>query len=500
MYSHVKPRPDLASPPMMAATRICWLLVALSTVNGLSVSAPYSSSTSHFAPRRTASPKLSVAGVPKGSHHAGAVFTASRTRAPVLALRGGLAFVPSLVMPTTADGAFQLIFGLLSAVCAAFVFGTREKISADSVKEEVPTEVKSWQRRFLIVFWLFKMADWLQGPYFYEVYASKVIGGVAVSSAGVARLFLTGFGSTALFGAIVGGLVDSLGRKRGSLMFALMYSISALSTRCNALPLLYAGRVAGGIGTSLLFSAPEAWLVSEHQKNKFDGKYLGQTFGLAYFGDAIVAICAGQLAGFAAAARGPAAPFELSVLFLAAGAAVVALLWKENFGGKVQASAEPKPAAIEEAAAEAAVEAAAPEAEASTGGQNSGKLVQEATKAMLEDKKILLVGAVQVSSSSSSSSHRHRHRHRRRRRHRHRHLMRACSLCMCRTHTHARARAPTHTVPLPSSLTPVRAGRPCSPFVASLLHPRRARLCSRAPCTFSCCSGRQPSRPRSAPA
>ena len=166
----------------------------------------------------------------------------------------------------------------------------------------------------------------------------------------------------------------------------------------------------------------------------------------------------------------------------------------------MQASAEPKPAAIEEAAAEAAVEEAAPEAEASTGGQNSGKLVQEATKAMLEDKKILLVGAVQVSSSSSSSSHRHRHR----RRHRHRHLMRACSLCMCRarthTHTHARARAPTHTVPLPSSLTPVRAGRPCSPFVASLLHPRRARLCSKAPCTFSCCSGRQPSRPRSAPA
>ena len=179
---------------------------------------------------------------------------------------------------------------------------------------------------------------------------------------------------------------------------------------------------------------------------------------------------------------------------------MVTLLWKENFGGKVQASAEPKPAAIEEAA----VEAAAPEAEASTGGQNSGKLVQEATKAMLEDKKILLVGAVQVSISSSSHRHRHRHRHRRRRRHRHRHLMRACSLCMCRTHTHARARAraraPTHTVPLPSSLTPVRAGRPCSPFVASLLHPRRARLCSRAPCTFSCCSGRQPSRPRSAPA
>ena len=62
------------------------------------------------------------------------------------------------------------------------------------------TEVKSWQRRFLIVFWLFKMADWLQGPYFYEVYASKIFNGQAASLSLVSKLFLTGFGATALFG------------------------------------------------------------------------------------------------------------------------------------------------------------------------------------------------------------------------------------------------------------------------------------------------------------
>ena len=40
---------------------------------------------------------------------------------------------------------------------------------------------------------------------------------------------------------------------------AVLYSIGALSTRSNLLPLLLLGRVAGGLGTSLLFSAPEAW-------------------------------------------------------------------------------------------------------------------------------------------------------------------------------------------------------------------------------------------------
>jgi len=217
------------------------------------------------------------------------------------------------------------------------------------------------------------MAEWLQGPYFYEVYASKVINGVAVSSQGVARLFLTGFGSTALFGAVVGGLIDSLGRKRGSLVFALMYTLSSLSTRCSTLPLLLAGRVAGGIGTSLLFSAPEAWLVSEHMRSGFSSAALSATFGLAYFGDALVAITAGQLAGAAASRGGPSAPFELSIVFLALGAAIIASSWRENLGGSTSkdASGEEKQ-------------------------QGGLAIVRAALQEMMRDRRILLVGAVQA--------------------------------------------------------------------------------------------------------
>ena len=330
---------------------------------------------------------------------------------PVLALRGGLAFAA----PATIDGAFNMIFGVLSLMVATLVVSTREK--RDTTAPAVPKAVRGLQWRFLLVFWLFKMADWLQGPYFYEVYASKIINGVAVSSAGVARLFLTGFGSTALFGAVVGGLVDGLGRKKGSLAFALMYSLSALSTKCGTLGWLFAGRVAGGIGTSLLFSAPEAWLVSEHQKvreesgrestahtahahlgahshtavlcfslslswqNKFEDKYLGQTFGLAYLGDSIVAILAGQLAGLVAAGSGPTAPFELSVLFLIAGAVLVTFAWKENFGGSGGAVA---------AAADDGVEAVKEEPPSEGGGA----IVKEAAKVRVQQ---------QASSSKASS-------------------------------------------------------------------------------------------------
>jgi len=324
-----------------------------------------------------------------------------RSPEPVLALRGGLTLASSVstsvaaaFSPTTVAGSFNLVFAGLSLSCAALVFATRDR-SDGSTKVETPAAVRSLQWRFLAVFWLFKMADWLQGPYFYEVYASKVIGGIAVTRAGVARLFLMGFGSTALFGAVVGGLVDSFGRKRGSLAFTLFYAISALSTRCGTMALLLAGRVFGGIGTSLLFSAPEAWLVSEHQRSGFDGKYLGQTFGLAYFGDAIVAILAGLLAGTVAASRGPTAPFELSTVFLAAGAAMVLFTWKENFGGKSAAAVEPSPPPAAESAG-VVVESAAEESGGSDGRQDGGTLVKEALGVMMQDKKILLVGAVQA--------------------------------------------------------------------------------------------------------
>ena len=57
---------------------------------------------------------------------------------------------------------------------------------------------------------------------------------------------------------------------------------------------------------------------------------ISETFGLAYAGDSIVAIVAGQLAGAMAGARGPTGPFELSTGFLLAGGLLTSLLWKEK--------------------------------------------------------------------------------------------------------------------------------------------------------------------------
>jgi MFS transporter, MFS domain-containing protein family, molybdate-anion transporter len=186
------------------------------------------------------------------------------------------------------------------------------------------------------------MADWLQGPYFYQVYASKQIAGQPASVAWISRLFLTGFASTAIFGPSVGRLADTYGRRLATLSFCLVYALGALSTKSPLLVVLFAGRVLSGIGTSLLFSAPEAWIVGAMQKIKSE-MYLGETFGQAYAGDSIVAIIAGQLAGWAALKQGPTGPFMLSTAVLTLGGILAAWLWDENKAVNTNNQGDSKP-------------------------------------------------------------------------------------------------------------------------------------------------------------
>ena len=201
------------------------------------------------------------------------------------------------MMGTGLDRVFNQAFvALLSSVALIrqTAKGSSTKAAADAPPED--PQAVSLQRRFLAVFWLFRLADWLQGPYFVEVYTSKMVGGLPMDMGMISKLFLMGFGTTAVLGPFVGNWVDKYGRKKGSIAYALFYIGAALAVRSNKLAVLFLGRVLGGIGTSLLFSAPEAWLAGEHGRLGLSGAMLGSTFGLAYFGDSIAAMGAGQLA------------------------------------------------------------------------------------------------------------------------------------------------------------------------------------------------------------
>lgn len=235
--------------------------------------------------------------------------------------------VSSLFRPmplvTSSSQSYFLLLLLAGAIAAALVL--RKNQSSKSVT--VTTEFQKFQRGFIIVYGLAVFGDWLQGPYVYALYKEY---GYSESDIGV--LFVAGFGSSAIVGTIVGSLADKYGRKRNVLIFFIIYTLACLTKFFSNYWLLMLGRIFGGIATSILFSAFEAWMVTEHKSQGFPDEWLDQTFTKMSTLNSVVAVVAGIFGGMLASAGGIVAPFGGSGVFLIAGGIIVFGTWKENFG------------------------------------------------------------------------------------------------------------------------------------------------------------------------
>ncbi|KAF4381198.1 hypothetical protein F8388_012120, partial [Cannabis sativa] len=151
----------------------------------------------------------------------------------------------------------------------------------------------------------------------------------------IGQLFIAGFGSSMLFGTIVGSLADKQGCKRARVTYCITYILSCITKHSPQYRVLMVGCVLGGIATSLLFSSFESWLVAEHNKRGFEQQWLSITFSKAIFlGNDLVAIVAGLLGNLLvdSLSLGPVAPFDAASCFLAIGMAVILSFWSENYG------------------------------------------------------------------------------------------------------------------------------------------------------------------------
>ena len=189
-------------------------------------------------------------------------------------------------------------------------------------------EFRSFQRSFLLVYLIMMAADWMQGPYVYRLYSYY---GFSRQDNGV--LFIAGFGSSLIFGTWAGPLADQYGRKLSCLMYAVTYTLSCMTKHFPDFTILMIGRLLGGIATSILWSAFESWMVSEHLSRKYDPEWIGNTFSLMITLNGIVAILSGFVAQYAVDIVGhPVAPFDVSALCLVIGAVVIYYSWSENYG------------------------------------------------------------------------------------------------------------------------------------------------------------------------
>ncbi|CAD7974227.1 unnamed protein product [Amoebophrya sp. A25] len=174
---------------------------------------------------------------------------------------------------------------------------------------------RHFQLSYLVVYLSIMLADWLQGTNMYTLYE-----GYGVDTG---TLFLTGFLSSAILGTYLGLYVDLYGRKRACVFFCLVELVINAIEHVNSYQLLLFGRVLSGISSSLLFSAFEAWMVTEHRRR-----------GVASAGNGLVAIAGGLLAQVAADRHGDLGPFQVAIGLTCFVLVLILLLWEEGEGGR----------------------------------------------------------------------------------------------------------------------------------------------------------------------
>ncbi|KAI3390554.1 hypothetical protein diail_9206 [Diaporthe ilicicola] len=233
---------------------------------------------------------------------------------------------------------YQLNFAGLLGLCGALFVAQRGKSAQQSKQQDAKsaeskkgkneaekktdsTEASQWP--FLVVFAL--------GPFLYSLYREEH----GVSSGMVSTLFTTGFLSGAVSAYATGTLADRHGRRLACLVFCVAYALSCALTMVPSLPLLFAGRVLGGVSTSLLFSVFESWMVTDFHARKLGDKGgdLSRTFGVMSTLNSVVAIASGVFSEWAVGVSGTRkAPFAAAVVLLAAAFWVISTRWAENYG------------------------------------------------------------------------------------------------------------------------------------------------------------------------
>jgi predicted MFS family arabinose efflux permease len=217
---------------------------------------------------------------------------------------------------------------VLGFVCLSLQLYGRSGSSTNS-DSNLTGRFRSFQMNYLFVFLLAMFADWLQGPYVYELYVSY-----GFTQLQIAELFVCGFGSSMIVGTFVGGLADKLGRKSMCILYSVCYIVACCTKLVPEYWTLMLGRFLSGISTSLLFSVFESWMVCEHHKQGFDSVLLGETFSYATLGNGFVAVGAGLVANWAAQDKQYVNPFMVAIAPLSVVAIVVFFSWSENYGNQ----------------------------------------------------------------------------------------------------------------------------------------------------------------------
>ena len=118
------------------------------------------------------------------------------------------------------------------------------------------------------------------------------------------------------------------------MVFCVTYTITCMCITVPSLPILFFGRVLGGLSTSILYSAFESWLVSSSNHLVLHQSALSNILGRATLINGIVAAIAGVVSNkLVSTTLTFKSPFIASGVLLVFAWVVINRTWHENRGG-----------------------------------------------------------------------------------------------------------------------------------------------------------------------
>jgi len=221
---------------------------------------------------------------------------------------------------------------LIATIIFSTIFGPKDeeveskeskKDASNEGKEDLHDRFMAFRNKYILVYLVIMLADWMQGTHMYTLYLSYNVN--------ISALFLTGFLSGAFFAPFLGSAVDKFGRKNSCIVYCVLEVIINTMEHSTNFEILLLGRVLGGISTNLLFSAFESWMTTEHRKRGFPEEWLSKTYAAASIGNGTMAILAGVVSQVLEDQFGHIGPFQ-GAIALTVLALVLILPWEENYG------------------------------------------------------------------------------------------------------------------------------------------------------------------------
>ncbi|KAI3384166.1 hypothetical protein SNEBB_008200 [Seison nebaliae] len=131
------------------------------------------------------------------------------------------------------------------------------------------TTIRKIQYKFLIVYSLAVIGDWLQEPYTYQLFEWRNFTDIQIKN-----FYITNAIASTIFNFCLGNLMDKFGRRSSVILCSISYITFCTLVLFDNYYVVIISRIFNALGTCLLYSAFESWIITSLKENHSNQRLL----------------------------------------------------------------------------------------------------------------------------------------------------------------------------------------------------------------------------------